>query len=100
MGKITRQELSSGVISELDRAAKTEYITVTQEVDLDDMESDIATNTSDITDLENELALHKDDYATPHKYEDEGTDPEFAGVKYRLVVIDGEAFMEVVEVEE
>lgn len=41
---------------------------------------------------------HKLDYATPHFYKDEGEDPEWAGVKYRLVMIDGEPFMEVVSV--
>ena len=46
------------------------------------------------------LAAHLADYATPHKYEDEGDDPEFEGVKYRLVVINGEPFLEVVEVPE
>lgn len=41
---------------------------------------------------------HTGDYEAPHKYEDEGTDPEYDGVKYRLVVINGEPFLEVVEV--
>ncbi len=30
-------------------------------------------------------------------YEDQGTDPNFTGIKYKLVMINGEAFMEVVE---
>lgn len=46
------------------------------------------------------LATHLADYASPHQYEDEGDDPEFAGVKYRLVVINGEPFLEVVGVPE
>lgn len=41
---------------------------------------------------------HLSDYATPHQYKDEGVDPEFVGVKYRLVMINGQAFMEVTEV--
>ena len=41
---------------------------------------------------------HLADYATPHKYEDEGQDPNWSGVRYRLVMINGEPFMEVVEI--
>ncbi len=44
-----------------------------------------------------DYATHLTNYADPHFYEDEGEDPEWAGVKYRLVMIDGEPFMEVVD---
>ena len=44
------------------------------------------------------IEAHKNDYATPHIYEDEGTNPDYTGVKYRLVMIDGKPYMEVVEV--
>jgi hypothetical protein len=47
-------------------------------------------NAQDLTD-------HKEDTINPHSYEDVGTDPDFIGVKYRLVVINGKTFMEVVE---
>ncbi|HHY08840.1 MAG TPA: hypothetical protein GX530_10100 [Corynebacteriales bacterium] len=47
-------------------------------------------NAQDLTD-------HKEDTINPHRYEDVGTDPDFIGVKYRLVVINGKTFMEVVE---
>ncbi len=43
---------------------------------------------------------HLSEYAQPHLYEDEGEDPDWTGVKYRLVVVDGEAYLEVVEVPE
>ena len=43
------------------------------------------------------VEAHKADYAQPHLYEDEGEDPDWAGVKYRIVMIDGQMFMEVVE---
>ena len=41
---------------------------------------------------------HVTDTATPHKYLDEGQEAGYQGVKYRLVVINGEPFLEVVEV--
>ncbi|MGB3926517.1 MAG: hypothetical protein WBL14_09160 [Caldicoprobacterales bacterium] len=51
-----------------------------------------------VQELQNTNAAHKADYATPHKYEDEGQDPNWSGVRYRLVMINGEPFMEVVEI--
>ena len=45
-----------------------------------------------------ELDAHKADYISPHQYLDEGTDLDWVGVKYRLVMIDGEVFMEVIAV--
>jgi hypothetical protein len=54
----------------------------------------------EIDNLEEEVIEHKNDYATPHIYEDEGTNPDYTGVKYRLVMIDGKPYMEVVEVAE
>lgn len=36
-------------------------------------------------------------YELLRQYIDEGEDPDWAGVKYRLVMINGEAFMKVVE---
>lgn len=41
---------------------------------------------------------HIEDRAYPHGYLDEGIDPDFAGVIYRLVIIDGEPFLQVMEV--
>jgi hypothetical protein len=45
-----------------------------------------------------ELAGHIVNTTSPHLYQDAGIDPDFTGVKYRLVVVNGKAFMEVVEV--
>ena len=45
-----------------------------------------------------ELSSHKADTAMPHKYLDEGEEVEYQGIKYRLVIINGEPFLEVVEV--
>ena len=47
--------------------------------------------------LKENIEDHLSEYAQPHMYEDEGEDPDWAGVKYRLVMINGEAFMKVVE---
>ena len=40
---------------------------------------------------------HKTDYVVPHQYDDEGDDTDWVGVRYRLVMIDGELFMEVTD---
>lgn len=47
---------------------------------------------------ESDLTTHLADYVSPHQYLDEGTDPDWVGVKYRIVNINGEPFLEVVEV--
>lgn len=41
------------------------------------------------------LAAHLVDYAAPHLYEDEGEDEDYTGLLYRLVMIDGQPYMEV-----
>ena len=43
------------------------------------------------------LDAHLSDYATPHIYQDISTNPDFAGVKYKLVIEEGKAYLEVVE---
>jgi len=50
--------------------------------------------------LKENIEDHLSEYAQPHMYEDEGEDPDWTGIKYRLVVVDGEAYLEVVEVPE
>ena len=44
-----------------------------------------------------EFDSHLSDYATPHIYQDISTNPDFAGVKYKLVIEEGNAYLEVVE---
>lgn len=51
-----------------------------------------------VTNLLALINAHKNDYETPHQYDDEGDDPDWADVRYRLVMIDGEPFMEVTKV--
>ena len=41
--------------------------------------------------VEQILATQQDNYATPHQYLDEGTNLDYQGIKYRLVVKDGQA---------
>ena len=57
----------------------------------------------DYNDLINKPNLEPPQPVSPNPdeilYTDKGSDPEWAGVKYRLVMINGEAFMEVVESE-
>ncbi len=43
------------------------------------------------------LKTHKDNHNDPHIYEDISSDPNWTGVKYKLVVEEGQAYMEVVE---
>lgn len=40
---------------------------------------------------------HLSNYESPHLYEDEGDNPDWVGVKYRIVMVNGEAYMEVVD---
>jgi len=51
----------------------------------------------DIAVLQETLDEHLTDYEEPHEYEDVSDDPDYEGVKYRLVVEKGEAFLEVTE---
>ena len=69
LGKITKQELSNGLKAEVESKA-----------------------------TQQEVTEHKTNTAMPHKYLDEGEEVEYQGIKYRLVIINGEPFLEVVEV--
>lgn len=42
------------------------------------------------------LDVHLIDYTAPHLYEDEGEDEDYTGLLYRLVMIDGQPYLEVV----
>ena len=68
MGKITRQELSSELSEELDGFGAAGG-------DLDE---------------------HKADNV-PHVYKDTGDNPDFQDVKYKIVVVNGKSYMEVVD---
>ncbi len=54
----------------------------------------------DVNEVKEDVASHLENYTNPHLYEDEGEDPDYTGVKYRLVWIDGMPYGEVVEVPE
>lgn len=74
---------------------------IATETQLNNHNTDVAAHNDirqQINTLDADVVTHKADYATPHKYEDEGQDPNWSGVRYRLVMINGEPFMEVVEI--
>lgn len=48
--------------------------------------------------LPNTSISHLENYIEPHSYFDEMTFGDFSGVRYRLVMISGEPFLEVIEV--
>ena len=64
-----------------------------EELDTDTKSNIIAA----INEIYQEIVAHKADYATPHIYQDISTNPDFAGVKYKLVIEEGNAYLEVVE---
>ena len=76
-----------------------------KKIELTDSPPDITVHSENFDIIDEEMKrqddafiAHKVDYTSPHQYLDEGTDPDWIDVKYRLVMINGEPFMEVVEV--
>ncbi len=53
-------------------------------------------NLDNLSGESNELSAHKDNHVDPHIYEDISNDPNWSGVKYKLVVEEGQAYMEVI----
>ena len=100
-GKITRQELSPGLKSELDKSGNLASLTTTDKSSLvgavNEVDGEVGTlstltttDKSSLVGAVNEVNAHKNDYTAPHEYQDEVT-----GVRYKLVMVDGEPYMEV-----
>ena len=76
--------------------ARVKSLILAGEVDRDIIE-EIDQLKTETTETRENVEDHLSEYAQPHLYEDEGEDPDWTGVKYRLVMINGEPFMEVVD---
>lgn len=75
IGGLTKSDVGLGNVDNVKQATKTEH---------------------DV--LDTKVTSHLVDYTSPHQYDDEGEETEYQGVRYRLVIINGEPFLEVVAI--